>query len=306
MTAMLGRVPLGCRRRLTAHYGPAVTGWLDRVPDMMIAAARAWGLHLHGYHDAGHASALALAEAGEGEPVMIKAWFDRVRYRRETTALRRWEPVNARVVRAQDDDWAVACLALVADLPGGAPRPADDERRVAQALAGLHAHPAPAVGFPTLENFLRRTVELRIRHRVRRFGTEVPRRCVDLGLNAAPMSTRERPVLLHADLYPENVPFEPDGRPVFLDPLPMLGDPAFDWAFFTVYFDLTRDPVARLHMASQACGIGVRALLPWCLRLCLDGLLYYREVGDERAPRMAEVMTALAAGVRSADQPTAM
>lgn len=290
---MLGRVPLGCRQRLTAHYGPTVTGWLDRVPGVVDVAARAWNLRLRGYHDAGHASALALAENGAGEPVVLKAWFDHDRYMLETAALRRWEPLNGRVVRAQDDEWAVACLGLVGELPGGGPRPADDERRVAEALARLHAQLAPAVGFPTLEDYLRRTVEPRILRRLRRFGAAVPQRCVDLGLNAVPMPTRKRPVLLHADLYWENVPFE-QGGPVFLDPLPMLGDPAYDWAFFTVYYDLARDPVARLHVASQVSGIDRRALLPWCLRLCLDGLLYYREVADKREPRMAAVMIALA------------
>jgi streptomycin 6-kinase len=74
-----------------------------------------------------------------------------------------------------------------------------------------------------------------------------------------------------------------------------LGDPAFDWAFFIVYFDLARDPVPRLHAASLVSRIGIRALAPWCLRLCLDGLLYYREASDDREHRMEEVMSALAA-----------
>lgn len=75
----------------------------------------------------------------------------------------------------------------------------------------------------------------------------------------------------------------------------MFGDPAFDLGLYTVYYDLDRDPVARLHAAAKASGIAVRTLLPWCLRLCLDGLLYYQETGDKREARMADVMTMLAA-----------
>jgi streptomycin 6-kinase len=106
-------------------------------------------------------------------------------------------------------------------------------------------------------------------------------------------------VLLHTDLYQENVPFTADGRPVFLDPLPMLGNPAFDWAFFVIYFDLARDPFTRLHVASQVSGIEAQALIAWCLPLCLDGLLYYHEVGDDREPRMREILVTLTAAGRA-------
>ncbi len=293
MRTTLGPVTPGCRRRLTDHYGIAVTGWLARVPETFEAAARSWGLELRGYHDAGHASALALAENDEGDTVLLKAWFDRGRYRQETAALRHWEPVNGQIVRARDDEQAVACLELIGGAPGGCTRPAADEGAVAEALARLHTHPNFEKSFPRLDEYLRGTVEPRIVQRLRRYGSEVPRQCVDLGLNALPFAVREHTVLLHADLYRENVPVNGDGKPVFLDPLPMVGDPAFDWAIFVVYFALAEDPLPRLRAAVEA-EVATRALLPWCLALCLDGLLYYREVGDEREPRMVEVMTTLA------------
>lgn len=292
---MLGPVTAGCRQRLVAHYGQPVSQWLDRVPELLDAAARSWGLRVIGFHDAGHASALAVAASETGAQVVLKAWFDRDRYRYETTALRYWKPVNGRVLRGRDDERAIACLELVGGRPGGTPRPADDYRLVARALARMHAQPLPEQDFPSLDGYLRDTLEPRIVRRLRPYLNEVPRKCVDLGLNAVHAPTQFAPVLLHADLYRENVPFNHEGKPVFLDPLPMIGDAAFDWAFFVVYFDLAGDPVARLRAATEASGIASRALLPWCFTMCLDGLLYYREVGDDRERRMIAVMTALAA-----------
>jgi streptomycin 6-kinase len=111
-------------------------------------------------------------------------------------------------------------------------------------------------------------------------------------VNRLPTRPDER-VLLHADLYRENVLFDHNGRPVFIDPLPMTGDPVFDWAFWTVYYDLARDPSHRLLTAARVGGICPTRLLPWCLILCLDGLLYYVETADPRITRMIEVMTVL-------------
>jgi streptomycin 6-kinase len=280
---------------LTAHYGQAVGSWLAAVPGEFAVAAGMWGLSLVGYHDAGHASALALATTVDGTPVVVKAWFDHERYRHETAALNHWEPVNGRIVRGQDGERALACLELVGGMPGGRARPADDPRRVAQALARLHAEPPPDHDFPSLEQYLVTDVEPQVRRRLRQLGAGIPRRCAEAGLDA--LEQRQMPgtaVLLHADLYRENVPMGSCG-PVFLDPLPMVGAAVFDWAFFVVYFALADDPVPRLRAAAEASAIAVRVLLPWCLALCLDGLLYYREFGDRREQRMVEVMTTLIA-----------
>jgi streptomycin 6-kinase len=65
-----------------------------------------------------------------------------------------------------------------------------------------------------------------------------------------------------------------------------------------VYYDLLIDPLPRLTLAAAVGGVPLEELLPSCLMLCVDGLLYYREGGDRRAARMADVMTALLTGTR--------
>ena len=294
-TVSLGSVTAGCRGRLAAHYGPKVEAWLSQVPALLDAAAGRWDVTLSGYHDAGHASVLATGTDHAGLPVILKAWFDRDRYVREVAALRYWEPANGRVVLADDQPSAVALLAVVGPGPGGAPRPEDDVPRVARALARLHRQPLPTDAFPHLDGYLREEVAARICRRMPCHGDDIPL-CVTRGRrDAVPEPTGRPAVLLHADLYRENVLFDDRGEPVFVDPLPMIGDPAFDWAFFAVYYDLADDPRPRLRAAAEISRIDQQTLLPWCRIQCLDGLLFYRETGDHRAGRMVEVMTALEA-----------
>lgn len=296
MTTALGPVSAEGRERLIGHYSGAVVPWLDAVPELLATAAGRWHLELHGYHDAGHASVLATATIADGQ-VMVKAWFDPDRYWRETHALKRWHggPVP-RLLHAADD-LHVATITLVGNRPGGHPRPPDEQERVATALHSLHADPfSSREDIPALATYLAEEIFPRINRRKRRIHNALTAEWIKAGWAALPNPTGEiqaPAVLLHADLYKENVPFDEAGQPVFIDPLPMIGDPAFDWAFWVVYYDLTRDPLSRLRLAVTHSGIPADVLRPWCLMLGLDGLLYYDETGDTRMKRMGEVLTAL-------------
>jgi streptomycin 6-kinase len=241
---------------------------------------------------------LAVAETRGGYPVLLKTWYSRTRCVREVAGLRAWAsgPVP-RLLRCTDG-LSIAMMELVGGRPGGRGMPERDEGLVTEALQGLHGAARDPVGFPTLEDYLADTVLPRIGRRLRTVGVDL---CDRYRVALAHLDRGSRsPVLLHADLYRENVVFDRSGRPVFVDPLPMLGDPAFDWAFWTVYYDLARDPLVRLELAARVSGISAGVLVSWCLLLCVDGLCYYREIDDPRRDRMAEVLTGLAGAGREA------
>ncbi|EST37694.1 hypothetical protein N566_11570 [Streptomycetaceae bacterium MP113-05] len=297
MTARLGEVPSGCRERLIAHYGPSVEDWLARAPSHIVEAARRWEVALSGYHDAGHASAIAVGTALDGSPVILKAWVDPVRYRHELAALRAWAGGPAAGVVAAADDLAVAALTQIGGRPGGAGRPERESQRVAAVIQELHtlARRRPGSAVPSLADFLHEVVVPRVRHRARTLnlgasGDLVEMACRGLG-NLCEDTTRR--TVLHADLYGENVIFDGHGHPCLIDPHPMLGDAVFDWAFWTVHYDLQEGLAGRLATAARISHIPVPEITPWCRALAVDGLLYYMEIDDPARPKIRRVLSAL-------------
>ncbi|MEU9111194.1 aminoglycoside phosphotransferase family protein [Streptomyces sp. NPDC048483] len=295
---MLGEVPAGCRQRLVAHYGPQAQAWLDDVPDLLERAAERWKLTVEDYHDAGHASVIATAVTFDGRPLLLKAWADPARYRQEATALQLWSGGPAAAVVEAADDLAVAALELVGGRPGGGERPQREVQMVAAALQGLHTlgrRRGRLNRFPLLADHLQQEVLPRIRRRTRELDLGSWRPLVDVLLPTLDglQQDTDRLTVLHADLYRENVPFDGRGHPRLIDPLPMLGDAAFDWAFWTVYYDLGNGTDGRLSAAALVSRIPVPLLGPWCRALALDGFLFYLETGDPRAPRMADVLSSL-------------
>lgn len=299
MPPALPPVSTACRERLTAHYGPALSAWIDAVPELLTMVARRWELTPTAYHDAGHASVIATATAPDGRCVLLKAWPDAERFRKEVAALRLWSPGPVAEVIEVADDAAVAALALVGDRPGGRSRAGDDTVRAAATIQHVHnigRTEGEKNGFPRLADYLREEIRPcveRRSHLARAHGFSEQLRS---GISALEKVAEcaERTTLLHADLYQENTVCDDSAQVFLIDPLPMVGDAVFDWAFWSVYYAFGQDTEHRVRLASQTSGCPAAELLPWCLALGIHGLLFYLEVGDPRVPRMAEVILSLA------------
>ncbi|WP_202867882.1 aminoglycoside phosphotransferase family protein [Kribbella pittospori] len=261
-------------------------------------AADRWGLSLLGYHDAGHASVGVTATDSWGRAIFLKAWTDPARYRHEVAALRHWRGDLATKVVEAADDLAVAALEMVGGRPGGADRPAVEQALVAQALDDLHAIDAcnPPVGIPRLSDYIRHELTPRIRRRLHTVQLAQWMPVAHAGLRALDDILRVpgRETVLHGDLYRENVLFADRRSPVFVDPLPMLGPAAFDWAFWVVYYEAGSGIEQRLELAVQVSGLSERDIHRWCSLLFLDGLLYYLEISDPRAVQFGKTAAAFA------------
>lgn len=298
----LGQVHVGARERL-AHYGPAAAAWLDTVPDLLGRAAHRWRLTLGRYHDAGYASVIATATDSSGRPRILKAWFDHERFVHETTVMSLWSGALTAELIATDEHDAVAVFSMVAGRPGGSINRGCDIPMVALAIHGLHmrgqaSDPPP---LPLLDHYIAGEVLPRLKRRLRLLRPGPVTRAVNAAAEAGQQLTGDpgRCTILHGDLYRENILFDEVGNPRLIDPLPMVGDAAFDWGFWTVYYDLGHRTIQRLNTAANMSGIPATVIAQWARLLAADGLLYYLETLDPRARRMRAVLALLGIQLRS-------
>lgn len=286
-------LPSGAVRRLTEHYGDAVSGWLERAPAVLVAAADRWELNWIGYHDVGWTSLVVACRDARGEDLLIKALPERDRFLRERAALDHWAGRDACRLRDADDGEQLLLVGTVPPGPGGAPRPADHAERVARRLRRLHERPATGSGaVPLLTDYYRYTVVPRMDRRAQTLAAQVGDDRVWSALRIATrLSERVGPsVMLHSDLYAENVLFDPHQRPVFIDPHPVVGSPAFDWAFWCVYYEPTGGFAERVRLCRGNAEADMTEILEWVVTLAVDGALYYLDTNDATASAMLDVL----------------
>ncbi len=288
-------LPAGSVRRLTAHYGPSIATWLQSAPKLVVEISARYGLRFHGFHDAGWTSVVATATTDlDEQPVIIKAVPEARRFAREAAALTHWCGIGAcRLLHADRTD-QVLLLSTVEQV-GGACRPPDHQTRVGAVLPSLHARRLTAhPDVPDLARSYKERISPRIAaspHLHKVCGSEVVQALIRMGFKA--LDQAGPAVMLHADLYRENVLFDAGGAPVCIDPRGRRGPAEFDWAFWTVLYD-RGGFTERFRIASKADAVDERALLAWVAIIAAEGLHYHVAAGDWSA---AQEMLAILSSV---------
>lgn len=253
---------------------------------------------MSGYHDAGWTSVVAAGRDGADKPVIIKMLPESDRFLQERTALTYWAGAGVCRLLAADEDTQALLIESVSGTPGGADRPPNHAARVAAALHRLHqqtALPDSVGSVPLLTNYYLHEVVPRISSRAVRWndvvGADRVTRALELCRDLA--TAKRTPVMLHADLYAENVLFDEHGEPVFIDPHPKIGSAAFDWAFWCVYY--VPSPSAgfaeRVELCRQHTSCDMDEVLAWVVTLAVDGALYYLDTEDPTAEAMLAVLS---------------
>ncbi|MQA25780.1 MAG: hypothetical protein GEU94_09935 [Micromonosporaceae bacterium] len=284
-------LPDGTRSRLTDHYGPEINGWLDEAQELVADLARDWNLTVLGFHDAGWTSVIAVCQKA-GQKCVLKLTPDARRFERERAALAHWRDKSVCQLLRVDPVWGALLLQAVGGTPGGTPRPEDHARRVAATLPELHAHPAlPDAAVPLFAAHQSAVVRPRIQDRLRRLAHGLDDELVEAvhAVDMERMSSRGSLVMLHADLYAENIPFDSHGQPVFIDPHPMRGPAAYDWAFWCVYYTVDGFE-RRLDLCGGVAAVPMDEVVAHAAVLALDGYLYYLDTKDPRAGSIREAL----------------
>ncbi|MBM7771202.1 streptomycin 6-kinase [Actinokineospora baliensis] len=259
----------------------------------MQAIAERQGIHIVGYHDSGWTSIVAIGEIAGHRRVALKALPDRNRFERELTALRHWGGRGTAVLLDADEDAQILIIGLVGGRAGGVNRPPDHTSRVARALPELHRHTAQASrSVPTLTDYYSTVVVPRMVRRSSRLAHLVGAHRVDTALALAQSFGQSQFDLkmLHADLYQENILFNNRREAVFIDPHALMGTPAFDWAFWAIYYDRFEGFELRVSLCEQNTPDLFEETLQWVITIAIDGALYYIDVGDHESARALLLM----------------
>ena len=252
---------------------------------MIDAHAARWGLEVDAILPGGRLSACVAGRDAGGRAVVLKVPTSARAGRREIAALRAW--AGCPVPRVYRSDARTGVFAMERILPGSALR-RDAADAVAPILRSLHAAGGDAAGsgrFPPLGEGLRDRLR-RAAQRCALPGNEVGRALharAAARLEEATGRPSQATVLLHGDLQPKNLLEAAAGAVVAIDPLPCVGDPAFDAATWSALSPAPEPIEARVGAISRALQCDPAPIARWAALLCA---LEYRPYRPEQAERM--------------------
>ncbi|MGZ4482242.1 MAG: aminoglycoside phosphotransferase family protein [Gaiellales bacterium] len=289
--ALVRGIPDDLRRAVQYDLGATrARRWLDGLPAVIDGFAERWSLQLDEMLGGGRLSACVAGRDADGRPVVLKVPTSVPTGRRELLALRLWAGGPVPTVRRHDARSGVFAMERIT--PGtelAQTGSAADAAMVAPVLWALHRH--RNVGGRELDRFPRLEAVLAVRLRWAAQRCALPENTVGRTLHARAAALLERPyrfrvprpALLHGDFQTKNLLVGGGGSPHAIDPLPCLGDTAFDAATWCV---LQSSPVpveARVDQIARELGLDAGRIADWAL---LVGTLEYRPYRPDQAARI--------------------
>jgi streptomycin 6-kinase len=250
----------GFRGFVARTRGDEGRAWLARLPALHAALEERWQLRLGRELPGGLLSSVREATLPDGTRAVLKlAEADAATA--EIAALRAWAGHGAPTLLAADEKLGALLLERIE--PGS--RPASAEGHAVAALLEL-LHVPPPDDLPTLETVVRARVAAALRE-----GRAAPRKAVWATAKVDELTrSRTDVVLLHGDFDERNVLVCRRRGLCAIDPLPCLGDPAYD-AGYWVHSNRRPGRRARLDAIAAASGLERDRVRDWAAVVGVHG-----------------------------------
>lgn len=284
-------------RTIARSFGAHGERWLAGLPAQVAELERAWRCEqIATLEAAGECAWIGVVRREDGSDAILKISVPHVEARHEGDALHAWAGEAAvRLHAASDDGFA---LLLERCLPGETlwALPVEAGNTVACAVGKRLWRPVPA-GAPFV----------RLSDVVARWRGQIPaaapgqgysRRMIDAALQLCAELVRGSPppLLLHGDLHPGNILSSRREPWLAIDPKPVVGDPAYDWAQLLcnrceaalALADPCRELVRQVHQISDLCAQDPERVAAWAFVKALGW-----DIGPSRAALLFDLWDAL-------------
>lgn len=261
--------------RFVAHYfGASGRAWLEQLPEVIASTAGSWGLEIEHPLDGGLLSCVLAVRRRDGSPAVLKIAGPWAHTRHEALALEHWDGGPA--PRLLDFNERLSALLLERIWPGDVPAglPGD---QVARLVSALHATPPansliavlPSLAELVEERFVTAGAEAAARSQAdfAALAPNIQRARIDaaelLGDFAGPC------VLVHGDLEHRNIVRCQRRGLAAIDPVPCIGDPAYDAAYWAANGHHATDLEQRCQAVAAQASLDPSRVLRWASIIAL-------------------------------------
>jgi len=253
---------------VTHYFGASGRAWLEQLPEVIASAAARWGLAVEHALDGGLLSCVLAVRCRDGSAAVLKIAGPWTAARHEAVALEHWDGGPA--PRLLDFNEHLSALLLERIWPGDEPVDLSCDQ-VAQLIRALHVRPPVGSRIAVLPSL----AEL-VEDRFVTAGTEAAGRSETDLADLAPRIQRARVaaaellggfagpgMLLHGDLEQRNIVRCQRRGLAAIDPMPCVGDPAYDAAYWAAEGQQTADLEQRCHDLARHASLDPGRVLRW-------------------------------------------
>jgi len=284
-------------RQIARNFGAHGERWLAALPAQLAALEMAWSIErIAEVETAGENAWIGVVRREDGSDAILKITVPHAEARHEGDALRAWAGDAAVHLLASSDDGF--SLLLERAVPGETlwSLPVDVGNAVACAVGKrLWRTPEPGAPFVRLDDMVARW---RGQIPTEGPGQGYSRRMIDAALQLAGELVADAPAsrLLHGDLHPGNILSAGRAPWLAIDPKPVVGDPAYDWAQLLgnrceaalALADPCSELVRQVHQLADTCGQDPRRIAGWAFVKALGW-----DLGPSRAAILFDMWDAL-------------